>query len=88
MPASELSGFVKALALRIASFPASALAGIKTRVNAIGLADADDYIRDSELFVQSAAQPETQRRIGAALEHGLQTHDGEMDFARLINELA
>jgi enoyl-CoA hydratase/carnithine racemase len=87
LPASELDSFVKSLALRIASFPASALAGIKTRVNAIGLADADDFIRDSELFVQSASRPETQKRIGAALQKGLQTRDGEMDFGRLIDEL-
>jgi enoyl-CoA hydratase/carnithine racemase len=88
MPESELGSFVKLLALRIARFPVGALAGIKTRVNAIGLADADAFIHDSELFVQSAAQPETQKRIGAALQHGLQTRDGEMDFGRLINELA
>lgn len=88
MPAAELGGFVRVLALRIAGFPASALVEIKTRVNAIGLADAEEYVRDSQLFVQSASRPDTQRRIGAALQNGLQTHDGEMEFARLISELA
>src|SRR6185295_18573108 len=38
LPASELSDFVRSLALRIASFPAAGHAVVKDRVNAVALA--------------------------------------------------
>src|SRR5437763_15420048 len=50
LPAGSLSGFVRSLALRIASFPAAAQA-IKDRVNAIALAPVEDFRRDSDLFL-------------------------------------
>ena len=74
--------------LKVASFPTSAIAGIKSRVNAIGLPDEGDFVRDSELFLESAARPETQSRIRTALQNGLQTREGELDFGCLIKELA
>ena len=40
----------RALAQRIARFPAAGLAAIKDRVNAITLAPTDDFRRDSDLF--------------------------------------
>ena len=86
--AEALGDFVRSLALRIASFPAAAHAVIKDRVNAIALAPAEDFRRDSDLFLEAGGNPETQRRSQAAMKRGLQTRDAEMDLARLVGELA
>jgi enoyl-CoA hydratase/carnithine racemase len=88
LPAAELGGFVRSLALRIAGFPAAAQALVKDRVNAIALAPVDDFRRDSNLFLEASKDPETQRRNRVALERGFQTRDAEMDLARLIAELS
>ena len=65
LPAEALGDFVKSLALRIASFPAFGLAVIKERVNAVALAPAEDFRRDSSLFIDGVRNPEAQRRIKA-----------------------
>jgi enoyl-CoA hydratase/carnithine racemase len=88
LPAAVLGGFVRSLALRIARFPSAAHSVIKDRVNAIALAPAEDFRRDSDLFLEAGRNPETQRRTQAAMKRGLQTRDAEMDFARLVAELA
>jgi enoyl-CoA hydratase/carnithine racemase len=88
LPAAALGSFVRSLALRIAGFPAAAHAVIKDRVNAISLAPAEDFRRDSDLFLEMGRNPEAQRRIQAAMKRGFQTRDAEMDFGRLVGELA
>ena len=50
LPAADLGAFVSALAHRIAAFPAAGAAAVKERVNAIALAPAYDFRRDSDLF--------------------------------------
>ncbi|TPK66919.1 enoyl-CoA hydratase/isomerase family protein [Mesorhizobium sp. B2-4-15] len=87
LPASELKDFVQKLAHRIAKFPASGLATVKDRVNAIALATADDFRRDSDLFGEAARTPESQRRFKAAFGSGFQTRSAEMDLAGLIGSL-
>jgi enoyl-CoA hydratase/carnithine racemase len=87
LPADELDEFVRALAHRIAGVPAAARAALKERVNAIALAPVDDFRRDSDLFGESARTPEAQSRFQAAMKRGFQTRDGEMDFARLLDDL-
>jgi enoyl-CoA hydratase/carnithine racemase len=84
LPAAELAGFVHALAHRIAEFPAAGRAAVKERVNAIALAPADDFRRDSDLFGEGAAHPEAQTRIRTAIERGLQTRDAEIDLAGVL----
>jgi enoyl-CoA hydratase/carnithine racemase len=84
LPAGELREFVRALALRIAGFPAAGLAAVKERVNAIALAPAGDFRRDSDLFGSGVREPEAQARIQAAFKRGLQTRDAELDFNRVI----
>jgi enoyl-CoA hydratase/carnithine racemase len=87
LPADELDAFVRALALRIASFPAAGLAAVKERVNAISLAPLDDFRRDSDLFAAGVRTAETQARIQQAMRRGLQTREGELDLAGMLGEL-
>jgi enoyl-CoA hydratase/carnithine racemase len=88
LPAASLREFVRSLADRIAGFPAPGRALLKERVNAIALAPADDFRRDSDLFVDRARDSETQRRIRIAMSQGFQTHDGEMALPELVGNLA
>jgi enoyl-CoA hydratase/carnithine racemase len=88
LPAKALGEFVSSLAHRIAGFPASSLAVVKERINAIGLAPVTDFRRDSDLFLEVARNPETQSRTQAAMKQGLQTRDWELDLARRLPGLA
>ena len=88
LPANTLGDFVRSLAHRIAGFPAAGLVAVKDRVNAIALAPAEDFRRDSDLFGEGIRKPEAQRRLQAALKRGFQTRDGEMDLARMLGDLA
>jgi enoyl-CoA hydratase/carnithine racemase len=54
LPVAALGDFVRALAQRIASFPASGHAAVKNRVNAIALASVEDFRRDSDAFGNGA----------------------------------
>ena len=63
LPADTLDEFVTRLAHRIASFPAAGHVAVKARVNAISLASAEDFRRDSDLFGDGARDTETQRLI-------------------------
>lgn len=84
LPAAELGEYVHALAHRIAGFPAAGHAAVKDRVDAIALAPADAFRRDSDLFGEGVAQPEAQARIRAAFERGLQTRDAEIDLTGIL----
>jgi enoyl-CoA hydratase/carnithine racemase len=78
LPESELSGFVTALARRIARFPSAAIADVKRRINDITLPDVEALDQDSRLFLAGVARPETQARIAVLFERGLQT-DGPLE---------
>jgi enoyl-CoA hydratase/carnithine racemase len=87
LPASTLSDFVRALAQRIARFPAAGLVAIKDRVNAITLAPADDFRRDSDLFGEGVRTAEAQRLIQTAMRRGLQTREAELELAGILSDL-
>jgi enoyl-CoA hydratase/carnithine racemase len=87
MPADALDDFVSSLAHRIAGFPAAGHAVVKDRINAITLAPADDFRRDSDLFGEGVRDPDAQARIAVALKHGLQTRDAELDLGRVLGDL-
>jgi enoyl-CoA hydratase/carnithine racemase len=86
LPADELGAFVSSLAHRIAGFPAAGHAAVKDRVNAIALAPAEDFRRDSDLFGEGVREPEAQGRIGAALRRGFQTREAELTLAQVLGE--
>jgi enoyl-CoA hydratase/carnithine racemase len=88
LPAAALGEFVRALAHRIAGFPAAGRAALKERVNAVALAPPEAFRRDSDLFLECARDPETQRRTQVAMTRGFQTHEGELALGRMVNGLA
>jgi enoyl-CoA hydratase/carnithine racemase len=87
-PATTLGDFVSSLAHRIARFPAAGQVVVKERVNAIALAPAEDFRRDSDLFIEGVRNPESQGLIQAAMKRGLQTRDAEMALAQMLDDLA
>ena len=86
LPADELPGFVRTLAHRIGGFPAAGHITVKERVNAIALAPAAEFRRDSDLFGQVVRTPEVQDRIRGAMERGLQTREAEMTLTRILDD--
>ena len=87
LPDGALGDFVKSLAHRIASFPAIGLAAIKERINAFALASAEDFRRDSTLFLECVRDPEAQNRIKAAMKRGFQTREAEMALPSMLSGL-
>jgi enoyl-CoA hydratase/carnithine racemase len=87
LPARALGAFVRALAERIACYPPAGLLAIKDRLNAITLAPLEDFRRDSDLFGEQVHNAQTQRRIQAAMQHGLQTRHAEMEFSSILDQL-
>jgi enoyl-CoA hydratase/carnithine racemase len=87
LPAEELGEFVRALARRIAAYPASGHEAVKSRVNAISLAPVEDFRTDSDLFGAHVGGAESQRLTQAALERGLQRPDGELFVGAMLLEL-
>jgi enoyl-CoA hydratase/carnithine racemase len=88
LPAEALGDFIRTLAHRVARFPAAGRTIIKHRVNAIALASIEDFRRDSDLFGESARNPDAQSRMQAAMQRGFQTPGAELDLARMLGELA
>jgi enoyl-CoA hydratase/carnithine racemase len=73
LPAAELGVFVGRLARRIATFPAAGQAAVKSRVNAVSLAPAEDFRRDSDLFGKHVGSIDAQRLTKRAFEPGGRT---------------
>src|ERR1700674_1730289 len=79
LPDAELDGFVDALARRIASFDRRAIAAAKNLVNQVSLPSADRLLDGITSFGTALTWPETQQRIRALLERGLQR---DVDFEK------
>ena len=87
MSSARLREFVRSLAHRIAGFPAAGRTVLKDRINAIALAPTEEFRRDSDLFLERARDPESQRRTALAMSRGFQTHDGEMALTKMLGDL-
>jgi enoyl-CoA hydratase/carnithine racemase len=87
LPTAKLGDFVNSLAHRIASFPPFGCAVIKERVNQIALAPAEDFRRDSDLFLDCARAPESQGRTKSAMSRGFQTRNAELNLEGMLGEL-
>lgn len=87
LPAKVLNDFVASLAQRIARFPTAGHTVVKERVNAIALAPAEDFRRDSDRFGENVRSLPAQRRTEAAMARGFQTREAELDLARLLGDL-
>src|SRR6201988_5377920 len=87
LPANEIADFVRALAQRIARFPAMGQVVVKERVNAIALPSAEDIRRDSDLFLEGTRTNKFQQLTQAAMASGFQTREAEMNLAQLVSDI-
>jgi enoyl-CoA hydratase/carnithine racemase len=87
LPGSVLGDFVRSIAHRMAGFPAAGRVALKERINAIALAPAEDYRRDSDRFGEAVTGAEARRRTAAAMKAGFQTREAELDLAALVGGL-
>jgi enoyl-CoA hydratase/carnithine racemase len=89
LPPNELTPFVEDLAFRIATFqPEAIAAGKKAVQTASELPLVEGLLEESFLFGQTAALPETKRRMNRFLELGGQTREVELDLSNLVNALS
>ena len=72
LPDDELDGFVDALARRIATFDARAIAAAKRLINQVSLPSADNLLSALNSFQTALTWPETLQRVEALLKQGLQ----------------
>ena len=79
----EIGTHVEALAHRIASFPAEALALAKQSVNAAELPLAEGLVGEASLFQRLLRTEDAQRNMRRFLELGGQTREGELQVADL-----
>src|SRR3981189_510861 len=77
LPDSGLDGFVDTLARRIASFDRRPIAAAKNLMNQVSLPPVDRLLDRLTSFETALTWPETQQRIKALLDRGLQR---EVDF--------
>src|SRR6266508_3476489 len=88
LPEAELDGFVDGLARRIASFDRRAIAAAKNLINQVSLPPADRLLDALNAFQTALTWPETQQRIQALLERGLQREgDFENRWPALLGTL-
>ena len=89
LPDVELDDFVDALATRIASFDKWAIANTKRLVNEAGLPPDVEIRAGWDACMASVKRPETQERIKALLEQGLQQPgDSESRLGSYVGQLA
>ena len=81
LPANELTPFVEALAYRLASFPAHAIAHAKTAVDAGAFSSvAEGLLVESHESDLSVASDVTQARVRDVLKLGAETYEGELEL--------
>lgn len=88
MPEAELDGFVDALATRIASFPAEAIALAKESLNNAEGPLIEGLIEEAHLFNQTLSTQPALRRMARFMELGGQTAEVEKHLGDLAEKLA
>jgi enoyl-CoA hydratase/carnithine racemase len=89
LPDSVLDDFVDGLARRLASFDRRPIEAAKNLVNQVSLPPVDRLLDGRNTFTASLAWPETQQRVAALFERGLQQR-GDLEYrlgARLADRL-
>lgn len=87
MPAEELEDFVKRLAQRIASYPASAIALTKASINAADQHSMDGYVSEATGLALAKRDGIARRRMARTLELGAQTRVGEIGLQDILAKL-
>jgi len=87
LPAKEIGSFVDALAHRIASFPAEAIALAKRSVAAAESSPVDGLLEEAHCFNQTLATDEAKRRMSRFMEMGGQTPRVERRLGRIAGKL-
>jgi enoyl-CoA hydratase/carnithine racemase len=81
LPADELTPFVEQLALRIASFPAHAIAHAKAAVDAGAFSSlTEGLLVEAHEADLSVASEVTKARVAEALAAGAETYEGELEM--------
>lgn len=88
LPPAELGPFVDALARRIASFPAEAIALAKRAVDAAGTDVVAGLLEEADAFNRAVASPPARARMAAFLAGGGQTRELETSTQALAELLA
>jgi enoyl-CoA hydratase/carnithine racemase len=78
IPDDELDGFVDEIARRIASFDRRPIATAKDLVNQVSLPSVERLLAGRNAFTGALTWPETQRRIQALFQRGLQ-QEGDLE---------
>jgi enoyl-CoA hydratase/carnithine racemase len=86
IPASDLDGFVRSLATRIAAFPPAAVQAAKRSVDTTGSGDTKGYAR-RRTCSRGSGRAESAWLMHAFLAAGGQTRDGELDIDPLLPRL-
>lgn len=84
--AEEMSDFVDALAARIASWPAEAIALCKASINNAELPIMEGLLEEAYLFQQTLRTEGAQTNMRRAMAAGLQTREGESRMGQLALE--
>src|ERR1700745_2249644 len=88
LPDTELDSFVDGLARRISSFDRRNIAAAKKLINQVSLPSADQLLDALNAFQTALTWPETQQRIQALLDRGLQREgDFEIRWPALLGML-
>ena len=88
LPEDELSGYVDALAARIASFPPTAVALAKESVaNADTMPLHEGLKEEAYLFQRTIRDDAAQRRMATFTQVGGQTRDGELNLLDTLDRL-
>ncbi len=87
LPADELDDFVERIAMRIASFPKTAIQSTKLAVDATLNDPTDALLEEAHQFNLLRGTSEAQERMAAFIAEGAQTREGELDLDSIIARL-